>query len=289
MSLKDLKLTPEDIQSDIVDLKQRFNDSLLDLDVEPKRPPLAISVGLDDREYNGYRYPLRFGTFGNISMIKGEEKSRKSFFRSLIMACAIGGKSNNYTADLDIRGHNLEGKLIVDVDSEQDEYDSWLNAIRIPKMVGANYDLYKYVRMRKYTKHERLQLLEWMMMESDFRKDIGILCIDGYVDFVQDFNDLKECDEFTSKLMKWSELSMCHITGILHLNPNSDKARGHLGTILQQKCETVVITKDMGEYSKIIQQRARGKKFDEFSIRVDDDWLPYVSDDDDENQEIKLS
>lgn len=289
MNLDSLKLDIEDVKVETIDLSKMFNDSLLDLDVEPKRPPLAISVGVDDRSYNGHCYPLRFGTFGNISMIKGEEKSRKSFFRSLIMACSIGGKSNNFTGDLDIMGHNLEDKLIIDIDSEQDEYDSWLNAIRIPKMVGANYELYKYVRMRKYTKKERLQLLEWIMMESDFKKDIGILCIDGYVDFVQDFNDLKECDDFTSKLMKWSELSMCHITGILHLNPNSDKARGHLGTILQQKCETVVITKDMGEYSKIIQQRGRGKKFNEFSIRVNDDWLPYVSDDDLTEQKVRLT
>jgi len=144
-------------------------------------------------------------------------------------------------------------------------------------MVGITPSNYKYQRLRKYTKLERQQLLEYLFMESDIKDHLGVVCIDGYVDFVNDFNDLTECDTFTNKLMKWSEIRKCHITGVLHLNPNSDKARGHLGTILQQKCESVVITKDMGDYSEIIHQRGRGKKFKNFNISVDQQGLPYVS------------
>jgi hypothetical protein len=285
---KRLELNTEEQKSDILDLSQQFKDSIIDLTKEVDRPPNAITIGVDDRSYNGVFYPLRFATFGNISMITGEEKSRKSFLKSLIEACAIGGKSNNYTGDVDIRGHNLTDKYIISIDAEQDTYDAWLNGVRVPKMVGAMHPKYIMLKWREKSKDERIGLLDWFFMESPYKDELGLVIMDGFVDFVKDFNDLKECDEFASKLMRYSSLTQCHIMGILHLNPNSEKARGHLGTIIGQKCETVLIIKNMGDYSTVKRKVGRGKKFEDFAIRVDDDWLPYISDDDTNNKEITL-
>jgi hypothetical protein len=252
--------------------------STIDVTATVDRPPLAISIGLDDKSYGGHHYPLRFGTFGNISLIKGEEKVRKSFLKSLILACSIGGRANEFSDD--IQGHDLSDKYIVDIDTEQDEYDAWLNATRIPKMVGAVPPNYLPIMLREHSPHQRRQYLEWLFMESEYRNKLGIVSLDGYVDFVKSFNDEVGSSEFTQDLMRYSSIAKCHITGVLHLNPGTTKARGHLGTILQQKCETVVVIKDLGEYSEIICQRGRGKKFQNFALRIDDNWLPYVSDDD---------
>lgn len=272
------KIEIKNLESDdSLDFEKIQKSARIALDVVPPRPPLAISIGLDDRSYNGYHYPLRFGTFGNISMIKGEEKARKSFLKSMILACSIGGKANNFSED--IKGHSLSDKYIFDIDTEQDEYDAWLNASRIPKMVGIVPENYIPIKLREYKSNEISGYLEWLFMESEYRTKLGIVSIDGFVDCMKDFNSLTESVEFTKTLMKYSSVAKCHITGILHLNPNSDKARGHLGTILQQKCETVIIIKDMGEYSEITCQRGRGKKFKPFTMRIDDQWLPYVSED----------
>ena len=285
-NIPDFEAEPE---NKIQDLKKVFEDSVIDLTKEVERPPNAITIGIDDRSYNGIHYPLRFATFGNISMIVGEEKSRKSFLKSLLEACSIGGKSNNYTADIEIQGHNLQDKYIISIDAEQDTYDAWMNGIRVPKMVGAIYPKYRMLKWREKSKDERLMLLEWLFMESDYKDNLGLVVLDGFVDFVKDFNDLKECDEFASKLMKYSSITHSHIMGILHLNPNSEKARGHLGTIIGQKCETVLIIKNMGDYSVVKRKVGRGKTFEPFTIRVDDQWLPYISDDEiNNNQEITL-
>jgi len=254
--------------------------SVIDLKTIPSRPPLAISIGYDNKEYNGVRYPLRFGTFGNISMIKGEEKSRKTWLKSLILACIQGGKS--YTFSGNIQGHDLQDKYIIDIDSEQDDFDAWMVANRIPKMVGGietpKYnDNFLTVKLREYNAKERAGYLEWLFLESQYRNKLGVVSIDGFVDFVNDFNNLTECNEFTQSLMKYSSISKSHIMGILHLNPNSEKARGHLGTILQQKCETVTIIKDEGSYSSVKCQRGRGKKYDSFALSIDDNWLPFES------------
>ena len=273
-SLLDSKIN----QEKVLDFKAIHEKALIDLDLVYDRPPLVISIGRDDKEYNGINYPLRFGTAGNISMIKGEEKARKSFLKSLILGCSFGGNSNLYTKSIDILGHDLKDKYIIDIDTEQDDYDSWLNAIRIPKLVGIKPDNYMAIKLRDKTPNERLQYVEWLFMESEYRNKLGVVSIDGYVDLINDFNNQLESSELTQKLMKWSSISKAHITGVLHLNPNSDKARGHLGTILQQKCETVVIIADKGDYSLVTCQRGRGKKFREFCISVNNEWLPEIID-----------
>jgi hypothetical protein len=262
-----------------VDFSEIHKLSTLDLKSKLTKPKLAISIGYDDIAYNGEFNHLIFGTFGNISMIKGEEKARKSWLKSLLLGCCFDGNSINYSSD--IKGHNLRDKYIIDLDTEQDAYYSRLGADRICKMYGTPQnpvipDNYIAINLREHNAKIRRDYLKWLFMESEYRNKLGIVSIDGYVDMLDNFNDLVESTEFTQSLMKYSTLSKAHITGVLHLNPGQDKARGHLGTILQQKCETVVIIKDEGSFSSVTCQRGRGKKWNAFGISVNKDWLPYT-------------
>jgi hypothetical protein len=112
-------------------------------------------------------------------------------------------------------------------------------------------------------------------MESEYRKKLGIVSIDGHVDFCKNFNDLEESQNYVSSLLKYSSLTHSHITGVLHLNHGSDKSRGHLGTILQQKSECVMMIKDKGKFSEVICKSMRGaKRFSSFGITVNDNYLP---------------
>ena len=262
-----------------VDFSEIHKLSTLDLKSKVSKPQIAISIGYDDISYNGEFNHLIFGTFGNISMIKGEEKARKSWLKSLLLGCCFDGNSVNYSSD--IKGHNLKDKYIIDIDCEQDFYYSRLGADRICKMYGTPQnpvipDNYIAINLREHNAKIRRDYLKWLFMESEYRNKLGIVSIDGYVDMLDNFNDLVESTEFTQSLMKYSTLSKAHITGVLHLNPGQDKARGHLGTILQQKCETVVIIKDEGSFSSVTCQRGRGKKWEAFGISVNKDWLPYT-------------
>lgn len=277
--IKEFKL--QDIVNDekVIDCSAEFLKSKIDFNKKVERPPLAVSIGLDDRSYNGVNYPLKFASYGNISMISGEEKSRKTFFKSLLEANAIGGKSNNYTDTLEIQGY-LNDKYIISIDSEQSEYDATMTAKRVPFMCGSIPENYIALQWREYNTTERLQLLEWLFMESEYKNNLGWCIIDGIVDFVKDFNDRIECKQITEKLMKYTSLTNCAVTCMLHLNPGSEKMRGHLGTILGQKCEMVAMVKNEGEYSTVICKRVRGgKPFKTFTIRIDRDWMPYVSQD----------
>ena len=279
LSINDFKNT-EDVIENISDV---FKNTIIDINQKVDRPPLVISIGYDDKAYGGVHYPLKFGSLGNISLITGQEKSRKTFVKSLIEACAFGGKSNYYTDTLEIKGY-LDNKYVISIDTEQSLYDSVMTAKRVPHMVGALPDNYISLMWREKTTKERLQLLEWLYMESEYRKNMGLTFLDGVVDCVQDFNSLTECKEFTEKLMKYTSVTNSHLCGLLHLNPNSDKIRGHLGTILGQKAEMVMIVENLGEYSECKCKVVRGgKPFKTFTIRIDDEWMPFISNDAEQN------
>ena len=272
------KIELEPIHEVTLDLESVFNDTVIDIKKEVDRPPLVLSIGYDDKSYGGVHYPLKFASLGNISMIAGEEKSRKTFVKSLLEACCIGGQSSNFTDTLDIKGH-IPNKWIISIDSEQSEYDAIHAAKRVSFMVGNEYPYYKALMWREQSTNERLQLLDWLFTQSEYKDNLGWVIIDGIVDFVKDFNSLTECKELTEKLMQYSSQTNCNITCMLHLNHNSDKMRGHLGTILGQKCEMIMHVKNMGEYSECHCKRVRGSKpFKDFCIRINDDWMPYISD-----------
>lgn len=242
----------------------------IDLKAKPMKPRVAISFGVNDTGDHKI-----FATYGNISTIKGEEKARKSFFKSLIEACCFGGKSKDYTDYLDICSVDLGDKYLISIDTEQDEYYAWLNSNRVQAICGFIPKNYKYFYLREFSPRMRLIFLEWLLTSSEISGKIGIVVLDGYKDFVVDYNSLLECQEFVGKLMSWSSKYKCHITGIIHVNAGSEKAKGHIGSIVQEKSETILQIKDEGDYSRIYFQRSRGVKLNEFHLNVEN-HLPKI-------------
>jgi hypothetical protein len=277
--IEELKL-PDNTQETITNVSKVFQDTIIDLNRIIERPPIVISIGYDDRSYKGVHYPLKFGSRGNFSVISGEEKSRKSFVKSLIEACSVGGGANNYTGNLEIKSYFKPDEWIISIDGEQSEYDVWSNGNRIRKMCGDIPNTYKILMWREKSRKERLELLDWLFMKSPFKDKIGLVMLDGFVDFVYDPNDQTESNTFIDLIMKYSSIADCHISGILHVNPNSEKMRGHFGTIASQRAECVTLVKNEGDYSTVSCKRVRGSKpFKDFTIRIDPDWMPYISED----------
>lgn len=282
-----------DVENEVVltddEIAKGFESTVIDLSVVVERPPVLLSIGLDDRSYNGVHYPLKFATRGNFSIISGKEKARKSFVKSMIEACTIGGESYKFTDYLEIQSHGLNGDWVISIDTEQSEYDTWSNGIRIPKMVGSIPPNYKVLFWREKSIEERLAYLDWLFLKSTYKDNLGMVILDGYVDFLYDPNDQKECNIFWNLIMKYSSVTNCHITGMLHLNPDGVKMRGHAGTIGSQKAETVMNIENKGEFSLASCRSVRGSKpFEDFTIRVDENWLPYVSMDTSESGDFQF-
>lgn len=247
-------------------------DSFVNLGEVIKHPPIAVSIGTHN--YKGIDYPTPFGSYGDISCIVGASKSKKTFFKSAIMAGYIGGNSINYFSN--IQGHEND-KWIIDIDTEQSKFHSQRVFRRVQEMTGINHPKYVCFSLREYTPVERLDFIEWLLNESKYSDNIGLVSIDGFADLVTDFNNIDQASDVVNKLMKWSSDKNCHITGILHKNFGTAKPVGHLGSFILKKAETVAfIEKDEDTgFAKVECKYSRNIPFNDINFDVNQSSLPF--------------
>jgi hypothetical protein len=254
-----------------IDFKEMLNNALIDPSEELKPQPIAISIGSSN--YKGVEYTIPFGSYGDFSCIVGASKSKKTFFKSMIEAGYIGGKSNIYNPS--IKGHDSQDKFVISFDTEQSQYHTQRVQRRVLELVGANYELYKTFSLRAYSPKERFDFIDWIVFESDFKDKIGLMSIDGYVDLVTDFNSLEQSTGLTEKLLQWTAKGKMHCTGILHKNFGTAKPVGHVGSSVLKKAETVVFIEKDEERTIAKCEYSRNQSFEDITFQVDNhDWLP---------------
>lgn len=261
---------------DINDFKKEeetFNGVALHkkLYINPKdkleHPPIALSCG----DSFGEATPIV--TYGNFACIVGASKSMKSFFKSALLACYIGGSAQ--TKFDDIVGHETTGKFIIDIDTEQSEYHAQKASNRVLNMVGSDNGFYKMFALRSITPKERVQFIEWLFNESPYKNKIGLCSIDGVADLIENVNDLDKSNEITQKLMQLSADNKTAILTILHRNFDSDKPTGHLGSAILKKAESVIFVNKDHDLVTVAPKYTRNIAFQGFTFSVDNNGLPY--------------
>lgn len=251
-------------------LSQKLDAHFVDVTKKLPFPPVAISIG--EHTIKGNTYPTPFGTYGNFSAIVGPSKSKKTFLKSLLLSRYLGGNSNIFSTS--IKGHN-QNKIVVDIDTEQSLWHSQNVFKRVSEMVGST-ESYKPYSLRSLGHTERLELIEFLIYESEFRNDIGVIAIDGIADLIQDFNNLVECEMVVQKLMKWTAERNIHIITIIHQNSTTSKATGHLGSFILKKAETVCNVKNVEESVNVTFNYTRGYPISEFQFQINSDGYPYI-------------
>ena len=219
------------------------------------------------------------GTLGNFSASIGKAKSKKTFNVSAIVAAALkNGTVLRYVAELP-----EEKRKILYVDTEQSPYHCLKVMKRILRMAGLPDDRdnehLEFLALRKYTPEQRIRIVEQAIYNTP---DIGLVIIDGIRDMVYDINSPGESTRIISKLMQWTDDRQIHIHTILHQNKGDENARGHIGTELNNKAETVLqITKSTqdGNISEVKAMHIRDREFDPFAFRINDNALPEIVDD----------
>jgi hypothetical protein len=264
--------TFDNVQPDIIttDFKKLFLDSYVDPAEELKPQPVAVSIGYS--EYKGTNYPIPFGSYGDFSCIVGASKSRKTFFKSMVEASFIGGDANIYCPSF--KGHNSKDKFVISIDTEQSKFHTQRVQRRVLEMVGSKYDRYKTFSLRAFSPKERFEFVDWLIYESEFKDNIGLLSIDGYVDLVTDFNSLEQASGLTEKLLEWTAKGNLHCTGILHKNFGTSKPVGHVGSSVLKKAETVVFIESVDNETTAKCEYSRNQPFDTIVFQVDKNWIP---------------
>jgi hypothetical protein len=267
-----IKIETESIEVGKTNFLDIEKESFIDPSIELKPQPIALSLG--ETLYKGNYYPTPIGSYGDFSCIVGASKSRKTFVKSLLVAGYLGGNSSNFSK---IQGHQNADKIVLEFDTEQSHFHTQRVTRRVIEMVGVNDSRYKTYSLRQYDPKTRFEFIDYMLYESEFRNNIGLVSIDGFVDLVTDFNSLEQSTQLTEKLLQWTSKVNCHITGILHKNFGTSKPVGHVGSSVLKKAETVMFIEKENELTKVVCEYSRNIPFDEFYFEVDENWLPKVT------------
>ena len=215
-------------------------------------------------------------TLGNFSASTGKAKSKKTFNVSAIVAASLAGKQV-----LNYRAHLPEGKQrILYVDTEQSRFHCHNVLERILKLAGlpdtTDNDRLDFICLREYSPAIRIEVIDYALRRS---KGYGLVVIDGIRDLMLDINSTSESVEVINKMMEWSSKYDLHIHCVLHLNKGDNNVRGHIGTEMSNKAETVLVINKDNENPSISEVHAlhiREKEFKPFAFTIDEAGLPII-------------
>ena len=214
------------------------------------------------------------GTLGNFSASIGKAKSKKTFNVSAIVASAL----RNSTV-LHYRSTFPENKRnILYIDTEQGRHHCQQILKRILRLAelpeDKKPDNLLMLALRKFSPKIRLLIVEQAIGTIP---DLGLVVIDGIRDFLYDINSPGESTNIISKFMQWTDDRQIHIHTVLHQNKNDEHARGHIGTELNNKAETIMqieVDKENKTISVVEAMHIRDREFEPFAFRINEEALP---------------
>ena len=201
-------------------------------------------------------------SMGNISVISGVAKSRKSYLAIFLVSQILNDNKSR----------------ILYFDTEQSEWHARQAANRVHRLMeweeNLNYPNFKYYFLTELGTEERKEVFFKAM--DEYRPDFVIL--DGVRDLIKSINDESESGEIVMRLKKYASEHNTHICNILHTNKGDGNLRGWIGSEIQNKAESVLNIVPEKNISRVSGRFTKNIPFDDFYISINSDGLPEFCD-----------
>ena len=257
------ELTPEELLSN--EYNELIKGFVIDRNIEYPDPEYLIEIG------GAPTMPK-----GNLVALSAKWKNGKTFFCDILSAIFLG--SDRFA---NCRSLQAEGRVLF-FDTEQAESDT----ARIHKTIDA---------MTPDSRHDdfRVFCLRQAVIDTDTdqgtdisRYDLicraighehpDLVIIDGIADLIYNYNDVIESQDMVNKLAAVANKHNCCIVVVMHQNKGQqDKnMKGHLGTMLYQKCSDVFNIEKCGNVFIATHAVSRHRTCDSISFKLDDQAVP---------------
>ena len=216
--------------SDIIHEPETDDAILLEL-IERYRIKAASEYA--EKEYLLERDGVGFSPRGNVMALSAEKKAGKTWFAMAMAAALLSGKYMGMIS-------RCKGAKVLFFDTEQDESDGQRIQKRVHFACGWDFNLdneqFQIFHLREINQEERR---DFVCKAIEYLKPDFVI-VDGIRDLLSDFNDLEQSAAVIQEFMRLSSDCKCAIWAVLHVNPNSEKMRGHLGTELGNKVADII-------------------------------------------------
>jgi len=241
--------------------KELLKGAEIDPSVKIITPPSILSID-----------NVCYGTLGNFSCITGKSKSRKTFFLTILIASIL---DDNYSFER--FKTEVPNTTVLHFDTEQSKYHTQLVAKRVINLLDINYNAenYKCFCLRPFEPKTRVELIEEAIYTTD---NLKLVIIDGIADLIIGYNNEEEAIKVIGKFMKWTAEKNIHIITVVHQNKGDTNAKGHLGSLILQKAETVLSIEKDGDISKVEPTHSRGIDIEPINFSINENGIPYLVD-----------
>ena len=259
------------------------------LDWQPEAAPLEIELArniddvqpdpletlLDSRRYDSSKVLVRptprfhlagipISTCGNLTTISASPKAGKSSFVAA-MAASVFPTVDDDRDCLGLTSSNPNGRALIYVDTEQSLFDHATLMGRVFRRAGCPTTNPNTGWLQSYCL-TGIQVLELSLLlkialskAMESHEGIHSVILDGAGDFVADINNAEESNALVASLQSLAIEYDCPIVSIIHLNPFSEKTRGHLGSHLERKSESNIrLEKDADGVTTVWADKNRG-------------------------------
>ena len=230
-------------------LRERVKARVFRASKRPSAPETRFTLG-----------GVPIATPGNIVAISAGVKSGKSSLVAASMASLLAPTTEGRDF-LGVEGRNPHGLAVLHFDTEQSPFDHWQLIDRALRRAGVPQEppWFRSYCLTGFPFNEARQSV--FDLAEDARGELGgihSVFIDGAADLVADVNDPEECNAFVAQLHGKAIDWHAPIIALIHVNPNSEKTRGHLGSQLERKAETNLRLEKDGETIVAWSEKNRG-------------------------------
>lgn len=237
---------------------------------------------------------------GDLTTVTGPAKSGKTYFISMLMACAVRhevlGLERIREEPLKVLWYDTEqsryttkrilvdrvGRMMDEVRGKMEEVRGKMDDVAQPSDISHQTsfpDEQFYVfNVRNRSTQERLEYLAQAI--EVYRPDICI--IDGIADLLEDINSGPASLEVMQRLQALAVTCHCNITSIIHLNRTGEKLnlRGWIGTVMVQKSYEVFNCDRVNKTDAFTTELTFSRRFPKnngLCFEIDDQGLPVAS------------
>ena len=259
---------------DVSDTLEKAQEQLNEIasTAQPKQDDYVIDLSV---AYPEPHYTLELNGVGSIPCgdiqgVVAKQKQGKTQLCIVLCASLLGCTDFGFKS-------LVPGARILYADTEQSEANASKLAVKIHTLMcwptDESNSRLRVVSLRRKAVKERLPII---VREVRKYKPTAVI-VDGLVDLVPDFNDLRESADVIQSLMRLSAECDCAVVCVLHLNKSKDNntPRGHVGSFLCQKASDVFqVEKSESGIFNVTETDCRNCPIDSFAFGLDGHGVP---------------
>ena len=213
---------------------------------------------------------------GNLIAVSAKWKNGQTFFCDILSAIFLG--SDQFAS---CRSLQQAGRVLF-FDTEQAKSDTKRIQETIDKMTPESrhhdYDVYCLRNMnidRTGEDSDEITRYEFISQTIAYDKP-DLVIIDGIADLLYNYNDVIESQRLVNRLAAIANEHNCAIVVVMHQNKgfNDKNMKGHLGTMLYQKCSDVFNVEKRGSVFVASHHVSRHRNSQDICFKLDANAIP---------------